>query len=73
MTTTNGNEESTSLLFSRPADESLESFKRWISGMFEHITGVPLSPEKDMSGAAWREKHAEFWRKMHASEQAAGK
>ena len=72
MTTTNSSRESSGVLLSRPQDESLESYKAWIAELFERISGNPMTPEKDMSEQAWRERHAEFWRKMHASHDEAG-
>ncbi|MGE5250026.1 MAG: hypothetical protein ACM3QS_07395 [Bacteroidota bacterium] len=60
------------VLLSRPEDESLESFKLWITGIWEHITGGPIPPGKDMSEEAWRQKHAEFWHKTQDSQEDAG-
>jgi hypothetical protein len=71
MMTTNDTAGSGRVQLSRPQDESLESYKAWIAGIFEHITGKPIPPEKDMSEEEWTNQHAEFWRKMHASEDEA--
>jgi len=47
-------------LVSRPKDRSLESFKRWMTEMTDHINpdhGSTLSEDQ------WKEKHRKFWEK----------
>ena len=67
MTSDQDEESEGRVLLSRPRDESLEAYKEWISELYRHITGMDMTPEKDMSEEAWREQHAEFWRKIKAA------
>jgi hypothetical protein len=49
--------EDNKITWGKPADKSLEAFKKWITDMTKALGGK----EEEISEAEWAEKWREFW------------
>lgn len=54
--------EKPKLVFSRPADKSLEAYKEWIQGTAKAL-GLKNGKENSLSGDEWVIAWKEFWSK----------
>ena len=59
-----GNEKSKPV-FLRPADESLDAYKDWITAIYKTLTGKDSS-RSNKSEDDWVESHKKFWGKKES-------